>query len=68
MPYVYNRFRKVDYLRMSETLLILVPISLMIVGLAVWLFFRMADSGQFDDMAGPAERIIQDDDRSQNRD
>lgn len=53
---------------MSETLLILVPISLMIVGLAIWLFFRMADSGQFDDMAGPAERIIQDDDRSQNRD
>ena len=48
---------------MTDTLIILVPISLALVGLATWLFLRMTDSGQFDDLQGPAERIIQDDDR-----
>jgi len=33
------------------------------LGLAVWLFFRMSDSGQFDDVEGPARRILMDDDR-----
>ncbi|RCS59662.1 cbb3-type cytochrome oxidase assembly protein CcoS [Parvibium lacunae] len=48
---------------MTETLAILIPISLLIVGIAIWLFFKMTDSGQFDDLRGPAERVIQDDDR-----
>ncbi len=46
-----------------ETLYLLIPISLVIVGLAVWIFFRMSDSGQFDDMEGPAHSILMDDDR-----
>ena len=46
-----------------ESLFLLIPISLVIIGIAVWLFFRMSDSGQFDDMSGPAHAILMDDDR-----
>ena len=46
-----------------ESLFLLIPLSLVIVALAVWLFFRMSDSGQFDDMEGPAHSILMDDDR-----
>ncbi len=46
-----------------ESLYLLIPISLVIVALAVWVFFRMSDSGQFDDMEGPAHSILMDDDR-----
>ena len=45
-----------------EALYLLVPLSLGIVGLALWLFFRASDSGQFDDLEGPALRILLDDD------
>jgi cbb3-type cytochrome oxidase maturation protein len=50
-----------------ETLFLLIPISLIIIGIAVWLFFRMSDSGQFDDMTGPAHAILMDDDRPAKR-
>ena len=46
-----------------ESLYLLIPLSLAIVALAVWIFFRMSDSGQFDDMEGPAHSILMDDDR-----
>lgn len=45
-----------------EALYLLVPLSLLIVGLAVWVFFGASDSGQFDDLDGPAIRILHDDD------
>lgn len=45
-----------------EALYLLIPLSIMIVFVAIVLFFRMSDSGQFDDMEGPALRILQDDD------
>jgi len=45
-----------------EALYYLVPLSIAIVFLAIWIFFKMSDSGQFDDMVGPAMRILQDDD------
>jgi cbb3-type cytochrome oxidase maturation protein len=50
-----------------ESLYLLIPLSLGIVALAVWLFFRMSDSGQFDDMEGPAHSILMDDDRPKAR-
>lgn len=50
-----------------EALYLLIPVSLVIVAIAVWLFFRMSDSGQFDDMEGPAHSILMDDDRPQKR-
>lgn len=45
-----------------EVLYLLIPISLGIVFLAIWVFIRMSQSGQFDDMEGPAYRILLDDD------
>ena len=45
-----------------ESLYLLIPLSIAIVFGAIWIFFRMSDSGQFDDMVGPALRILQDDD------
>lgn len=35
-------------------LLILVPVSLLLVGLAIWAFFWAVDQGQFDDLDAPA--------------
>jgi cbb3-type cytochrome oxidase maturation protein len=45
-----------------EALYLLVPLSIVVVALALWIFFGAADSGQFDDLAGPALRILRDDD------
>ncbi|MBV8635781.1 MAG: cbb3-type cytochrome oxidase assembly protein CcoS [Burkholderiaceae bacterium] len=44
-----------------EALYLLVPLSVILVFLAIWIFFGMSDSGQFDDMEGPAMRILLDD-------
>ena len=46
-----------------EALYLLIPLSLAIVVLAAWIFLRMSDSGQFDDMDAPAHSILLDDDR-----
>ncbi|WLI90859.1 cbb3-type cytochrome oxidase assembly protein CcoS [Massilia sp. R2A-15] len=45
-----------------EALYLLVPLSVALVGLALWVFFGASDSGQFDDLEGPAHRILHDDD------
>jgi cbb3-type cytochrome oxidase maturation protein len=46
-----------------ESLYLLVPLSICLVALAIWVFFGAAQSGQFDDLEGPALRILRDDDR-----
>ena len=46
-----------------ESLFLLIPLSLIGVGVAVWIFLRMNASGQFDDPEGPAWRVLMDDDR-----
>ncbi|ADJ64686.1 MULTISPECIES: cbb3-type cytochrome oxidase assembly protein CcoS [Herbaspirillum] len=45
-----------------EALYLLIPLSTLLVFLAIWVFFRASDSGQFDDLEGPAMRILHDDD------
>ena len=40
----------------------LIPLALLILGLAVWAFFWAVGSGQFDDLDTPAMRIVLDDD------
>ena len=45
-----------------EILYLLVPLALLIVALVVVIFFWAVRSGQFDDLEGPAHRIIMDDD------
>lgn len=47
-----------------ESLIILIPLSLVAVLCAVWFFFRMSNSGQFDDYQGPAWSVLLDDDRA----
>jgi len=47
-----------------EALYLLIPLSLVLVALAVWIFFGAADSGQFEDLEGPALRVLRDDDRA----
>jgi cbb3-type cytochrome oxidase maturation protein len=43
-------------------LYLLIPLSLLVVAAALWIFLGAADSGQFDDLDGPAWRVLQDDD------
>ena len=44
-----------------EILYFLIPISMVLVGLGIWAFFWAVKSGQFDDLEGPAYRILMDD-------
>ena len=48
-----------------EALYLLIPLSVVVVFAALWVFFRAMDGGQFDDLEGPGMRILQDDDRAQ---
>ncbi|MEQ1592156.1 MAG: cbb3-type cytochrome oxidase assembly protein CcoS [Thiobacillaceae bacterium] len=43
-------------------LLMLIPVSLLLVGLIAWMLLWAGKSGQFDDLEGPAHSIIMDDD------
>jgi cbb3-type cytochrome oxidase maturation protein len=44
-----------------EILYLLIPLSLLLVGIIVWVFLWAVRSGQFDDMEGPAHQILMDD-------
>ncbi|MFG6665982.1 cbb3-type cytochrome oxidase assembly protein CcoS [Halomonas sp. HNIBRBA4712] len=46
------------------SLYLLIPLSLMLLSLAVWAFFWAVKNDQFDDLEGPAHRILFDDDAS----
>jgi cbb3-type cytochrome oxidase maturation protein len=46
-----------------DILYLLIPLSLVLVFLIGALFWWAVDTGQFDDLDGPAHRILQDDDR-----
>ncbi|KPC55092.1 cbb3-type cytochrome oxidase assembly protein CcoS [Amantichitinum ursilacus] len=45
-----------------ESLYILIPLSVVLVFLIGLIFWWCMRSGQFDDLEGPAHRILQDDD------
>ncbi len=45
-----------------EIIYLLIPLSLILVGVIVWVFLWAVRSGQFDDLEGPAHRILMDDD------
>ncbi|KOP52921.1 cbb3-type cytochrome oxidase assembly protein CcoS [Pseudomonas tremae] len=42
-------------------LYILIPAALLLVGIAIYVFFWAVDSGQYDDMEGPAHSLLFDD-------
>ena len=44
-----------------ESLYLLIPLSVVVVFFALWVFFKAMDSGQFDDLDGAALRILIDD-------
>jgi cbb3-type cytochrome oxidase maturation protein len=45
-----------------ESLFILIPLSLLLVVLLAWILHWSIKSGQFDDLNGPGESILMDDD------
>ncbi|WP_346796209.1 cbb3-type cytochrome oxidase assembly protein CcoS [Halomonas sp. Bachu 37] len=45
-------------------LYLLIPLSLILLGLAVWAFFWAVKNDQFDDLEGPAHRILFDEDEN----
>jgi len=45
-----------------ESLYILIPLSLLLVALLAWILHWSVKSGQFDDLSGPGESILMDDD------
>ncbi|MCG6657655.1 cbb3-type cytochrome oxidase assembly protein CcoS [Halomonas campisalis] len=45
-------------------LYLLIPLSLVLLGLAVWAFFWAVKHDQFEDLEGPAHRILFDEDEN----
>ena len=43
-------------------LYLLIPMALGVIGVALWAFLWAVRNGQFDDLEGPAHRILMDDD------
>jgi cbb3-type cytochrome oxidase maturation protein len=46
-----------------EIIYVLIPISLVFLALAIWVLFWSVDSGQFDDLEGPAHSILHEEDQ-----
>lgn len=45
-----------------EILYLLIPLAVVIMAVALWAFVWSVKSGQFDDLEGPAHRILMDED------
>jgi cbb3-type cytochrome oxidase maturation protein len=58
MRYAFVTGPRID----MDILYLLIPISLIIVAIAVWVFMWAIRSGQYEDLEGPAHRILMDDD------
>lgn len=46
-----------------EIIYLLIPVSLVLLGVIVWILLWAVRSGQFDDLEGPAHRILMDEDK-----
>ena len=46
-----------------QSLYLLVPLSVALVFVIAWVFWRALEGGQFDDLDRPAQEILDDDDR-----
>ena len=52
-----------------DIIYLLLPIALILVAIIVWVFMWAVKSDQFEDLEGPAHRIImEDDDKVDNKD
>ena len=45
-----------------EILYLLIPLSLLLVGVIAWIMIWAVKAGQFEDLEGPGQSIIMDDD------
>lgn len=45
-----------------EIVYLLVPLAMLLVGVVIWALLWSIRNGQFDDLQGPAHRILMDDD------
>jgi cbb3-type cytochrome oxidase maturation protein len=50
-----------------EILYLLIPLAVILAGVIVWAFLWSIRSGQFDDLEGPAHRILMDEDDAPRR-
>jgi cbb3-type cytochrome oxidase maturation protein len=50
-----------------EIIYLLIPVSLILLGLIVWILLWAVRSGQYDDLEGPAHQILMDEDRIVDR-
>jgi cbb3-type cytochrome oxidase maturation protein len=46
-----------------EIIYLLIPISLILLGLILWLLLWAVRDGQYDDLEGPAHRILMDEEK-----
>ena len=46
-----------------EIIYLLIPVSLILLGLIVWILLWAVRDGQYDDLEGPAHRILMDEDK-----
>jgi cbb3-type cytochrome oxidase maturation protein len=44
---------------------VLIPLAILLLGAAIWAFIWAVNHGQFDDLEGPAHRILFDDDEKE---
>src|SRR5690606_1223993 len=47
---------------LMEIFLVMVPLSILLIGLCIWIFSWAVKTGQYDDLEGPAHSILFDDD------
>lgn len=45
-----------------DIIFLLIPIAIVLAGLATWAFFWSVNNGQYDDLESPAHSILYDDD------
>jgi len=50
-----------------EIIYLLIPVSLILLGLIVWILLWAVRSGQYDDLEGPAHQILMDEDKIVDR-
>jgi cbb3-type cytochrome oxidase maturation protein len=51
-----------------EIIYLLIPISLLLLGLILWILLWAVRDGQYDDLEGPAHSILMDEDKIVERD
>jgi cbb3-type cytochrome oxidase maturation protein len=50
-----------------EIIYLLIPVSLILLGLIVWILLWAVRDGQYDDLEGPAHQILMDEDQIADR-